>query len=301
MKSMKSCHYGNTDNSLMIVCAPTIDECLQDEEVAKSTDTCFHLVQELKEYICVENGERDLDSCADEAHFESCLLNIIGSSKEKRKEILYELMTKFSSYVKLPYVRRSYIHLCQLDSGASIKDMDTCLQLLESNFTSVGHADRDMLNWLLIIRNLPNIGGNIKKVEEKLLSWKQQGPCMTGGKHHIQAQNNPISVNFYLTACYFIQMVEAEADEIPHIVKKFKIVLHEMKQQSESNRAGFRIKEWLHKSGVGFGRLNSGRPMQDDMMHLPGLMGIPTWQEAQNSRGEKGFPYITYNGTSNTL
>ena len=76
---------------------------------------------------------------------------------------------------------------------------------------------------------------------------------MTGGRHHIQAQYNPISVNFYLTACYFIQMMEAEADEIPHIVKKFNIVLHEMKQQSKCNKSRFRIKEWLHKSRVGFG------------------------------------------------
>ena len=273
--------------------------CIQDEEVAKSTDTCFHLVKELKDYICVEDGQRDLDGCADEAHLkslESRLLNIIGSSKEKRKEILYELMTKFAAYVKVPNVRRSYIHLCQLDSGASVKDMDTCLQILESNFTSVGHADRDMLNWLLIVRNLPNIGGNVKKVEEKLLSWKQQGPCMTAGKHHIQAQNNPIFVNFYLTVCYFIQMVEAEAEEIPQIVKKFNIVHQEMKQQSKNNKLRFRIKEWLHKDGVGFGRLKSGRFIQNDMMQLPGLMGIPSWPEALQSRGEKGFPYITWMG-----
>lgn len=119
---------------------------------------------------------------------------------------------------------------------------------------------------------------------------------MTAGKHHIQAQNNPISVNFYLTACYFIQMVEARAEEIPHIVKKFNIVHQDLKQQSKNNKSRFKIKEWLHKNGTGFGRLKSGRFIQDEMMQLPGLMGIPSWSEAQQSRGEKGFPYITCMG-----
>ena len=108
-----------------------------------------------------------------------------------------------TTYVYLPYVRRSYIHLSKLNSNPSLTDLDICLEHLEKNFSSVGHVDRNMINWLLIIRGMLDIGGNTKKVEEKLI-WKNQGPCLISDERNIQAKNNPIWVNFYLTICYFV-------------------------------------------------------------------------------------------------
>ena len=273
--------------------------CIPDTEVAKSIDTCFQLVKELNEYICSGEGGRDLDSCSDEAYLkdlESKLLNILGSNKAKQKEILYDLMTnsKYTAFVNLPCVRRSYIHLCHLESNPTPIDSDTCLEHLENNFKLVGHVDRDMMNWLLITRNLPDVGGDTKKIEEKLLSWKHQGPCISADKRNIQTTNNPVRVNFYLTVCYFIQLIEAEGDKVPLITKKFKDACHALKQESKDTKSRFWIKEWLHNSGTGFGRLRSGQPVQSEMMSLTGSVGIPSWQEAQRSRGDKGFPYILW-------
>ena len=273
--------------------------CIPDTEVSKSIDTCFQLIKELNEYISSGEGGRDLDSFSDEAYLkdlESKLLKILGSNKEKQKEILYDLMTnsKYASHVNLPCVRRSYIHLCQLGSDPSPTDSDTCLEHLESNFKLVGHVDRDMMNWLLIARNLPNIGGDMKKIEEKLLSWKHKGPCIIPDKRNIQTTNNPVRVNFYLTICYFIQLIEAEDDRVPLITKQFKETCHTLKQESKDVKSRFWIKEWLHNNGTGFGRLRSGQLVQSEMMLLTGLVGIPSWQEAQRSKGDKGFPYILW-------
>ena len=273
--------------------------CIPDTEVAKSIDTCFQLVKELNEYVCSGEGGKNLDSCSDEAYLkdlESKLLNILGSNKAKQKEILYDLMTnsKYTAYVNLPCVRRSYIHLCHLESNPTPIDSDTCLEHLESNFKLVGHVDRDMMNWLLITRNLPDVGGDTKKIEEKLLSWKHQGPCIIADKRNIQTTNNPVRVNFYLTVCYFIQLIEAEGDKVPLITKKFKDACHALKQESKDIKSRFWIKEWLHDSGTGFSRLRSGQPVRSELMSLTGSVGIPSWQEAQRSRGDKGFPYILW-------
>ena len=273
---------------------------IPDPEVAKSITTCLQLVKDLNEYFCTEGGGRHLDSCSDEAHIkalENRLLSVIGLYQKKRKEILYDLMTnpKYAAHVNLPYVRRSFIHLSKLNSNPSLTDLDICLKHLEKNFSSVGHVDRDMINWLLIIRGMSYIGGNTKTVEEKLISWKNQGPCLISDNRNIQAKNNPIWVNFYLTICYFVQLTETEdEEEAPLIVKKYNDAYQEIKQLSKNGTPQNKIKEWLHNNGTGFGRLQSGQVIPSEMLQLTGSVGIPSWQEARLSRGDKGFPYVSW-------
>ena len=267
---------------------------LPDPEVAGSVDRCRQLIKDLSEMIY---EEQSFDRCREETHLkylESRLLDVIGASEKEQKEILCFLMER-PMYVNLLHIRRSYIHLCHLDSCRSPTDFDYCLQLLEENFKSTGHVDRDMKDWLLIIKNVPTIGGNLKVVEEKLLLWKNQGPCITEDKQKIQVKNNPLWVNFYLTICYFIKLIETDEEvEIPPIVEQFKNACKVLQDESKENKSQLQIKEWLHQSGTGFGRLRYGRYISVEMLQLPGSVGIPSWEEARQSRGVKGFPYILW-------
>ena len=279
----------------------TLVHSIPEEEVAKSIDTCLQLVQELNEYLDAGDGRKNFDDYCDEAHLkklENRLYSIMGSRK-KQKEILYDLMTdrKYITHVNLPCVRRSYIHLCQLGSSPMQADLEMCLKQLENNFSSEGYADQDMRNWLLIIRNLPRIGADTKTVEKVLISWKNQAPYVVNVKRNIQVKNDPLWVNFYLNICYFIQLIEnKEEGEIPRIVQKFKDTHRALSEESINNRSRLKIKEWLHRIGSGFGRLKSGQPAKGEMLMLTGSAGIPSLQEAQRSRGDKGYPYISWKG-----
>lgn len=274
---------------------------LPDPEVTKSVDTCLQLVKELNEYVCAGDGRKNMDDYSYEAYlkkYEHRLHSIMGS-REKQKKNLYDLMTNtnYVGFVDLQFVRRSYIHLCQLGSNPEQRDMEICLKELESNFSSVGHVDQDMKNWLLIIRNLPNIGTNTKEVEKRLILWKNLGPCLDNTKRIIQVKNDPLWVNFYLTICYFIQLIENKIEkEIPHIVQRFKDAHHALSQESENNRSRLKIREWLRNNGSGFCRLKSGQPTTSEMLLLNGSAGIPSLQEAQRSRGDKGYPYVSWKG-----
>ena len=275
---------------------------ITDTEVSSSIDTCLQLVKELNGLIGSTEGEKELNSCNDDkVHLKSLeirLLSVIGSSKKERKDILHDLMTTYagSARVNLPYIRRSYIHLCQLDSKPSPTDLKTCLNALERNFEMVGYNDRDMMNWLLVTKNIPTIGGNIRKVEDKLVLWKDRGVHLVMDKRKIQSTNNPIWVNFYLTICYFIQLVETDSEDVSLVNVKLNNACHVMNEKSKENKSRYKIKEWLHNAGTGFMRLKPGHPILHEMMHLSGSVGIPSVQEAQHSRGEKGFPYISWKG-----
>ena len=177
--------------------------------------------------------------------------------------------TKYATHVNLPNIRRSYIHLCDLESTPIQTDMEICLKHLENNFDSEGHLDQDMMNWLLIIRNLPYIGIDTKKIEKRLISWRNQGPCLVNARRNIQAKNNPLWVNFYLTICYFIQLIEIkEEGETPCIVQKFKDAHHELSHLSVNTRSRLKIKEWLYNTGSGFIQLKSGQPIQGKNLNV---------------------------------
>lgn len=277
--------------------------CIPDTEVSKSIDTCMQLVKDLKEYWAkpfAREENRDLITCSEEARVKTLeirLLDIIGSSKEKQKSIMHDLMTmtKYQgANVNLPSIRRSYIHLCRLSSNPSPPDLDTCLYALEKNFEVIGHVDKDMKNWLLVVRNLPDIGGNLETIEKKLISWKENGPSLIVDKRNIRATNDPIWANFYLTICYFIQLTETSKVKVPLIVNKYTEACNLLKQKSKTSKSRFRITEWLHCHGTGFGRLKSGQPIHNEMMRIAGgSVGSLSWQQ---SKGDQGYPYISWKG-----
>ena len=263
-------------------------------EVSGSTDTCSQLVKELEEHIQVDEGKKEFNSFSDRAHsdrahlksLKSSLFNIVGSNLEECKKILFDLMTTYAAHVYLPSVRRNYVHLC-LETSPSSTELNTCLEVLEKNFEVVGHVDRDMINWISIKRNMPDVGNDTEKIEKTLLSWKNHGPCIITDKRKIETTNNPVWVNFYLTLCYFIKLIETGNENVSRVVKQFHNVCSEMRRERNDNMSRSKIREWLQCDSAGFGRLKPGHPIQGDMMQLTGTIGNPSFQEAQQTRSDK--------------
>lgn len=271
---------------------------IPDLETSGSVATCLRLVKDLEQRISRNGGAIELENYYEDMahlkHLETVLYDIMGFSRKELKYKWFELMTKYAAHVNLPSVRRSYIHLCLQDPHPSPSDLDTCLQALEDNFELVGFIDRDMKDWLQITKNMPNIGGNLKEMEKRLLAWKHDGPNVVMNKRNIQANNNPLLANFYLMMCYFVQLIEIEGKDVSPIKEKFincdAVKLGVNKPQFDL------VREWLQEGGTGFGRLRSGKLIESEMMELPGSVGIPSWQEARRSRGNQGFPYINWKG-----
>ena len=271
---------------------------ISDMEISGSINTCLQIVKELKEILFGEEEETDFDS-GDTAHLkllESDLLEIMGSNKRERKQILFEIMTKYANHVNLPSITRSWVQLCLLDANPTPEELDNCFNALEENFKVLGHVDRDMRNWLLVTRNIPHIGGNIKMVEEKLCLWKNKGPSISTSRRSIQIPNNPVWVNFYLCICYFIQLIEAEEESVGPLVRKCNDAIQALKQDSEDDKSQHRIREWLCNDGTGFRRLKSGHIVRGEMMQRNGSIIFPYQQEAVQSKGHKRYPYVSWRG-----
>ena len=130
-------------------------------------------------------------------------------------------------------------------------------------------------------------------VEEKLCSWKIKGPSISTSRRSIQTPNNPIWVNFYLCICYFIQLIEAEEENIDPLVKKCKSAIQVLKQDSEDDKSKHRVREWLHNDGTGFGCLKSGQIVRGEMMQRSGSIIFSYQQEAKQSKGRKRYPYVS--------
>ena len=77
-------------------------------------------------------------------------------------------------------------------------------------------------------------------------------------------------------------------------MKKYNDAYQAMKQLSKNSTPQYRIKEWLHNSGTGFGRLQSGLVIPSEMLQLTRSVGIPSWQEARQGRENKRFLYISW-------
>ena len=259
---------------------------ISEVEVAGSINTCLQIVKELKELLLVEE-ETDFDS-GDKARLkllEVRLLDIIGSNKNERKKILLEVMTKYPNHVNLPSITRSWIQLCLFDPKPTPEELDICFNALEENFKVLGHVDRDMRNWLLVTRHIPDIGGNIIKIEEKLCLWKAKGPCINTGNRSIQTANNPIWVNFYLSVCYFIQLIETKQGKVDPLVKKFDNANQALLKLSEDDKSQHRIREWVCNDGTGFGCLKAGQIVQSEMKLLKGSVTLlPGKRQKQYAR-----------------
>ena len=133
-------------------------------------------------------------------------------------------------------------------------------------------------------------------VEEKLCLWKNKGPSISTSRRSIQTPNNPVWVNFYLCICYFIQLIEAEEENVGPLVKKCKDAIQALRQDSEDDKSQHRIREWLCNDGTGFGRLKSGQIVQGEMMQRNGSIIFSSQQEAVQSKGRKRYPYVSWRG-----
>ena len=115
-------------------------------------------------------------------------------------------------------------------------------------------------------------------------------------KNNIHDTNDPMYACFYLTICYFIQLVEAEeTEDVSEIVHKVKQFRGEVNKRSINAKSRARVKEWLHRDGFGFERLRSGKQEREEMLQLRGSVIYSSWQEACQY-GE--IPCISWKGLS---
>lgn len=264
-------------------------DCL---EVVNSIDACHYLIEKLKDFIQSGEGGKDADSYEHSVTVhESHLTSIAGSVSDQKKSLL-KLIKTCSDDVYKAHFRRSYVSLC-INNPTDLNWRDL-KDLTEKNFEHLGYNDRDMSNWLQVIKNIPNVARDMTKIEEQLLLWKD-GPCVTPNNGSIQSKNNPLFVYFYLTICYFIQLAETKEDEVYDIVHKVKKYREETNKRSELIKSRGRVKEWLHKDGSGFEHLKSGKQKRDEMLRLNGSVVYSSWQEARQ-HNETEFPHISWKG-----
>ena len=264
-------------------------ECL---EVVNSIDACHYLIEKLRDFIQNGEGGKDADSYEHSiAVHESHLTSVAGSVSDQKRSLL-KLIRTCPKDVYKAHFRRSYVSLC-INNPTDLNWRDL-KDLTEKNFEHLGYNDRDMSNWLQVIKNIPNVARDMKIIEEQLLLWKD-GPCITPNKESIQSKNDPLFVNFYLTICYFIQLIETKEDEVYDIVQKVKKYREKTNKRSELIKSRGRVKEWLHKDGSGFERLKSGKQKREEMLHLNGSVVYSSWQEARQ-HNETEFPHISWKG-----
>lgn len=231
-------------------------------EVMNSIDACHYLIEKLKDFVQSGEGGKDANSYERFVEIHEDRLTSIAGSVSHQKTNLLKRMKTCSNDVDLAYLRRSYVSLCVRTSynNSECVCWEQLKDFTEKIFEHLGYNDRDMINWLQVIKNIPTVARDMTKIEEQLLLWKN-GPCITANKESSQSKNDPLFVYFYLTICYFIQLVETREDEVYEIVDKVKKFREETNKRSELIiiKSRGRVKEWLHKHGSGFECLKSVR------------------------------------------
>ena len=266
-------------------------------EVVNSIDACHHLIEKLKDFAHSGEGGKDADSYEHSVTVQESRLTAIAGSVNDQKNDLLKLMKTCSNDVQQAYFRRSYVSLCihtNLRGPTEHFYWQDLKDLTEKNFQYLGYNDRDMNNWVQIVKNVPAVARDMTAIEEQLLLWKE-GPCVTPNTESLRSKNNPLFVNFYLTICYFIQLVETSEDEVYDIVYKVKKYREETYKRSELIKSRGRVKEWLHKDGNGFQCLKSGKQKREEMLRLNGSVVYSSWQEARQ-HNETEFPHISWKG-----
>ena len=263
-----------------------------DLEIIKSIDTCHYLIKKLNDFITSGEGGKDAESYQFSVTKQENRLHFVAGSIEDQKRDTWKLVEICSSCETKAYYRRSYVSLC-VHNPTDWLDWNNLRSLTEENFKYLGCNDRDMHNWLIIIKNIRPVARDIKLIEKQLLSWKD-GPCVSSVKNSIHDTNDPMYACFYLTICYFIQLVEAEeTEDVSEIVHKVKQFRGEVNKRSINAKSRARVKEWLHRDGFGFERLRSGKQEREEMLQLRGSVRYSSWKEA-HQYGE--FPCISWKG-----
>ena len=265
-----------------------------DSEIIHSVDSCHYLIKKLNDFVKGGEGDKDV-SYEISIKIQEQRLNSVAGSIEDQKKNIWDLIEICSDCETKAYYTRSYVSLC-VHNPTELLSWEHMRNLTEQNFKYLGCNDRDMHNWLMIIKNIQPVARDIKLIEKQLLSWKD-GPCVSSVQNRIHDTNDPMYACFYLTICYFIQLVEAEENEdVSEIVHKVKKLKAEVNKRSINAKSRARVKEWLHKDGFGFERLRSGKQEREEMLQLRGSVRYSSWQEARQY-GESS-PCISWKGLS---
>ena len=265
-----------------------------DLEIINSIDTCHYLIEKLNDFVKSGEGGKDAESYDFFVKMQQQRLYAIVGSIEDQKRSIWKLVEVSPDCETKAYNKRSFVSLC-VHNPTEYLDWNHLRSLTEENFKYLGYNDRDMQNWLMIIKNIPPVAKNIQAIEKQLLSWKD-GPHVLSTKKKVQSTHDPMYACFYLTICYFIQLMEAaESEDVSEIVYKVKQFRGEVNKRSINAKSRARVKEWLHKDGIGFQRLRSGKQEKEEMLPLRGSVRFSSWQEARQY-GE--FPCISWRGLS---
>ena len=265
-----------------------------DLEVANSIGACHQLLAKLDEFIKSGEGGKDADSYNEifiKKHKRR--LYTIIESKELYKKNLLDSIDDCKDDKRRTHFVRNYVSYI-LDNFTLETDWVYLKEITEGNFRCLEYVDdRDMKNWLLIIRNIPKVATDMRQIEDQLVLWQRSTTSLSGGKF----QSNDLWVSFYLVVYNFVQLVEAKEDEVfkYNCVVQIKRFSQRTQEQSIDEKSRARIKEWLHKDGRGFQRLNSGKQKLDDMLKLTGSVVYATKEEA---RYHESFTHISWKGLS---
>ena len=255
-----------------------------DLEVANTIGACHQLLAKLDEFIKIGEGGKNADTYEISIKKHKQRLYGIIESKAAYKKALLGFLEGCSDK-RRPYFIRSYVNFCIVNSEPDT-DWDVLKQRTEENLTCLNYDDRDMKNWLLIIRNISKVASDMKLIEEQLVLW-QRSTSLSRGKFH-----NDLWASFYLLIYNFLLLVETDVVDYS-TVAQVETFSRKTKDQSDDDKSRARIKEWLHKDGKGFGRLTSGKQKFEDMLSLSGSIVYATKEEA---RFYKSFPHISWKG-----
>ena len=192
-----------------------------DSKIINSIDTCHYLIEKLNDFVKSGEGGKDAESYEFSVKRQEQHLRIIAGSIEDQKRNTWKLVEICSDNVTKARYRRSYVNLC-VRNPTKFLDWNHLMNLKKENFKYLGYNDRDMQNWLMIIKEIPPVARDIQQIEKLLLLWKD-GHCVPSTERIDQSTNDPMHACFYLTICYFIQLVEAEENEdVSEVVYKVK-------------------------------------------------------------------------------
>ena len=119
------------------------------------------MIKKLNDFVTSGEGGKDAESYQFSVTKQENRLHFVAGSIEDQKRDTWKLVEICSSCVTKAYYRRSYVSLCVHDPTDWL-DWNNLRNLTEENFKYLGCNDRDMHNWLMIIKNIRPVARDIK-------------------------------------------------------------------------------------------------------------------------------------------
>ena len=99
-------------------------------------------------------------------------MKFVAGSIENQEDKIWNLIKICPSCEIKAYNRRSYLSPCINNHPTELLNWEDMRNLTEENFKYLGCNDRNMHNWLMIIKNIQPVTRDIKLNEKQLPSWK---------------------------------------------------------------------------------------------------------------------------------